>query len=156
MARDGGLHERRPGGARGARGIELAAGMDQAEVADRGEHRGEGELAAQHARAEVVARDRDGLPRPERHVLEHATVLAQRELVIGTAVDVVEHHPGQAALRPPPQVIDVDHARRCQRPRGPDHRDAGTGVRRGRSARRAVSRRGWRLAVAVRVSGVHV
>ena len=48
------------------------------------------ERRSQHRGGQVDARRVDALPRPERHLGERVLVRAQGELVLGTAVDVVE------------------------------------------------------------------
>src|SRR5579862_772154 len=53
------------------------------------------------------------MTRPEGDLLEGAAVLAQRDFAVGAAVQVVEHHPGHAALGHAAQVFDLDYARRC-------------------------------------------
>src|SRR5262249_6910614 len=123
-----------------------------AEVADRGEQRGKGEIAAEHVGAKVDAGDSDGLARPERDVLKHPTVLAQRDLVVGASVDIVEYNPGEAAPGPEAQVLDIDHVRRSQRRRAPDQGSPGLG---GRIALRGLARFGRDRGMTLAVSGFH-
>jgi hypothetical protein len=54
---------------------------------------------------------RDGAARPAGDVLERTTVLAERDVAVGPAVDVLEDHARQRALRQPPQVGDVQDIR---------------------------------------------
>jgi hypothetical protein len=54
------------------------------------------------------ARRRHGAARPEQDLVVRLAVVAQRDLAIGAAVDVVESHAGQAALCDATQIADVD------------------------------------------------
>jgi hypothetical protein len=98
-------------------GNALAARIEHPAEPERGQEKGHVECRAEHGVAQIRVRRLDALARPERHVGEGALVGAQRELVLCTAVDVIEDHWRQTTLRHPPQVGDVDdlgksHARR--------------------------------------------
>ena len=60
--------------------------MHQAAVADRGEHRGQGEVEAERASLEPDFADGDGLARTESHFFEGAAVLAESDFTLGAAV----------------------------------------------------------------------
>jgi hypothetical protein len=88
----------------------FAARVEEPRAADRREKKGQIERGAEDRRSQVALRRRDGVPRAERHVVEDSAVFAQRDFVVGPAVDVVEHHARQPAFGQQAQVGDVDGA----------------------------------------------
>jgi hypothetical protein len=87
--------------------------MHEAAVTYRGKDRGERQFGTQNSRAEITMRHRNRIPRPEGHVFERATILAQCELALGASVDIVEDRGRQTTPGQAPQVIDVDDMGRC-------------------------------------------
>ena len=67
------------------------------------------------AGAKVRGRRLHALPRPERHLRERAFVGAQRDLVLGAAVDVAEDDGREPAPGEAPEVRDIDDAREVQK-----------------------------------------
>jgi hypothetical protein len=67
------------------------------------------ERHAEHAGLQIDGGYRDRAARAERNLLERPDVIAQRDFGIGAAVDVIEHHPGQPALRQPAQITDIEY-----------------------------------------------
>jgi hypothetical protein len=88
----------------------FAARVEEPRAADRREEKRQIERGAEDGRPQIALRRRDGVPRAERDVVEDPAVLSKRDLVVGAAVDVVEHDPGQAALGQHAKVGDVDSA----------------------------------------------
>ena len=76
--------------------------------ADRREQERQLEGRAEDGRAQVAFRNRHALARPESHLLKRAIVVAQRDLVFGAAVDVVEDDRRQTPLGEPAEIGDVD------------------------------------------------
>ena len=70
------------------------------------------ERRAQHGGAQVARRRGHRRARTQGHLLEGPAVLAQGDLGLGAAVDVVEDGAGEAPLGEAPEVRDVDDARR--------------------------------------------
>ena len=92
-----------------ARGDALAARIEHAAEAEWRQQERQIERGAEHGRAEIGLRWRvHALARPEGHVGKRALIGAQRDLVLGAAVDIVEDHWRQTALRHPAQVGNVD------------------------------------------------
>ena len=75
---------------------------------------GQGQVEAQHARAQVALRQRDGVARPEGHVLERAAVLAKRDLAFRASVEIVEDGAGHATAGQGPEIFDADDPRRLR------------------------------------------
>ena len=72
-----------------------------------------------------------GRPWAQRHLLERPTVLPQRDLGLGAAIDVVEDDARQTPLGKAPEVRDVDDAIECHSTTGtarPDQPSSGTYV----------------------------
>ncbi len=85
----------------GARRSTLAVPGIEPEEADRAEHEGQGVVRAEEAGGEVALRDIDQHAGAQRPAPEIAAIGAQRLLVEGAAVDVVEHDARQPApVRP--------------------------------------------------------
>ena len=99
------------GRASGSCGDFLASRIEQAAAADRREQQRERERKAEHRGPHVARGSRDGTPRAEYHRVECAAVLAERDLAVRAAIDVIEHDARQAAFGEPPQIGDVDDAR---------------------------------------------
>ena len=79
-----------------ARGRHFAARMHQPAVADRGQQEGERARSRPSTRVRRShLRERDRVARPERHVLEGAAVLAERDLPFGASVEIVEDGRGR-------------------------------------------------------------
>ena len=91
---------------------DLAARIEHPAAADRREREGEREIGAEDARPEIDLRNGDGVLWPEQHVVENSAVLAERDLAIGTAVDVVEGDTRQTPLRQAPEIRNIDDVRR--------------------------------------------
>ena len=90
------------------RGNRFAARIEHAAAADRREQEREREPGAEDRDAQVARGRRNGAARPESDRLERAAILAQRDLRIGAAVDVVEHGARQPPSGDPAQIGDVD------------------------------------------------
>src|SRR5690242_926798 len=97
------------------RGNFLAAWIEHPAAADRREQKGQCELVAEDGRRQITVGCGHGGTWPQREVLEGARVLAQGDFRVGAAVDVVEYYSRQAALCQPPEIGDVDDARRIDR-----------------------------------------
>jgi hypothetical protein len=97
-------------GARVRRGAEdgaLALPVEEALERGRREEERHRDLAAEERRLHVDAFDPGEHARDQVAVVECRAVAAARDLVIGGAVDIVEHRPGQAALRERAEVVDI-------------------------------------------------
>ena len=104
------------GGARGARGpggARFPIGMHQAAVAHRRQQRGERYVEAQDACPHLALGHRDRMTRPERDVIKDPAVLAQRDLAIRAAVQVIKHRFGQSTPRQGPEILHTDDPRGC-------------------------------------------
>ena len=121
VPRHGGEDVARAGRAGGAGGGGLSGNMHHAAVSHGSEQHGDGELPAEHGGAQVDAGDADGVSRPERHGVEGVAVLPQRDFTFSAAVQVVEHHSGEAATGQLPQVLDVHDAGRGDGTGGAGH-----------------------------------
>ena len=77
-------------------------------AADRREQERQIEVRAEDGGPQIGARREHGVARAERDGVEDAAVVAQRDLVLGAAVGVVEDDARQPALGEAPQVGDVD------------------------------------------------
>ncbi len=86
---------------------QLALGIGDTCEPGRCQHEGEGDLLAQQRRGRVDGRDVAKHPRAKPVVGERVAVGTHRPLVLGTAVDVVEHPGRKATLGDPPQVVGV-------------------------------------------------
>ena len=88
---------------------DLAARVEHPAAANRRQRERQREVVAEHPRPQV-ARRRDRTARPEQHVLENTAVLAEGDLGIGAAVDIVEGYSREPRLGQPAEVSDVDDA----------------------------------------------
>jgi len=68
--------------------------MHQAAIADWSEHGGERNVEAQDAGSQIALGQGHGMTGTEGNVIEDAAILAQRDLAIGAAVQVVKNRPG--------------------------------------------------------------
>src|SRR5207244_4006858 len=64
---------------------------------------------------QLALRQPDGVARPESYAVEGTAVGPQRDLVLGSAVQIVEHHSRQTTPGQATQVLDVDGTGRCNR-----------------------------------------
>jgi hypothetical protein len=69
---------------------------------------------SEHAHPKVAFAQRDGVARPEIELLEGTRIFSQRDFVFRTAVQVIKDSARQPAMRQPPQVRDIHHARRIE------------------------------------------
>ena len=95
-----------PGARRGARDRELALGVGDPGEPGRREHQGVGEWRAEQRRLEVDLLDAAQHARAEPGGGERRPVGGERALVLGAAVDVVEHPAGEPPLGDAPEVVD--------------------------------------------------
>src|SRR5439155_11219816 len=110
-------HVGRPGCAGGAGGGLLPAWPEHPAAPDGPEQQRKLEARPQDGHPKVALRNRDRVAGTEDHLVEDPTVLLQRELGIGAAIDVVEHRSRQPALGQAPEVADVENAWRIDLPR---------------------------------------
>ena len=96
------------GGAGDPRGDLLAVRMEHPRAADRPEEERERDRRAEDRRLQIDGRRLDGAARPEHDPVVRAAIVAHRDLVVRSAVDVVEHRPGQTPFRDAAQVLDID------------------------------------------------
>jgi hypothetical protein len=81
--------------------------VEHAAAADGRQDQRQIDVEAKHRRRQIAVRRCHCRSGTEHHILERAHVFAQRPLPLGAAIDVVEHHLRQAALRHQPQIGDV-------------------------------------------------
>src|SRR5437762_8523047 len=93
----------------------LAAREKQSRAADGPEQKGEIHRRSEHRRAQIRLRYDGRVARAKREVRKDPGVFAERDLVVGAAVDVVEHDFREPALRQAAKVGDVDGARHIHR-----------------------------------------
>jgi hypothetical protein len=98
----------RPGLPGGGGRRRFGAGPDHAAAADRRQDERKRNRLTEHRRRQVDRRQIQPVLGSEDDVIEHAAVLAQRDLVVGGAVDVVEHDAWQACAGGAPEILDVD------------------------------------------------
>ena len=91
----------------GARRGELAVGPEQARKAGRPDDQRHGDLAAEQGQALVACRAAGERPRQQLDRGERRLVAAQGDLVLGTAVDEIEHGVWQGATGQPPGLADA-------------------------------------------------
>ena len=63
---------------------------------------------AKHASLQITIAHSHGTARTKQDIAKHAAVFPQRDLGFGAAVQVIEHRPGESALRQATQVLDID------------------------------------------------
>ena len=85
---------------------QLALGIGDAGETRRRQHQRERQRLAEQRRRRVDVSDRPQHTGPELDAGEGIAVVAQRLLVLGAAVDVVEHAARQTPLGDPPEVVD--------------------------------------------------
>ena len=97
----------------GGRGRDdFATRIEHPAAADRRQREGERKIGPEDARPEIDFRNGDGVLWPEQHVVENSTVLAERDLAIGAAVDVVEGDTRQTPLCQATEIRNIDDVRR--------------------------------------------
>ena len=106
----GGQAERDPGRGRRPAGQHLATRPVEAGEPGGAEHQRQGHGPAEQRRREPPLADVDADARHQLPGIEGAAIVAQGGLVARTAVDEVEHQPGQPAPRGGAQILDGDAA----------------------------------------------
>ncbi len=105
--RHGGERVDRALGLGGARRQDLAVAIDESGEAGGRDRDRQRQLAPEHLGRHAAAGGVDQHALAEAHGAQLVAVGVARDLVVGAAVDVVEHHARAAPAREPPQVLDV-------------------------------------------------
>ena len=108
MAGDGGENIAGAGAGCPPRPRQFATRMQHAAIADRRQQGGKVDLDAQYAGGQIGLGDHHRLARAEHHFRKGGDIVAQRHLVIGGAVEVIESGIRQALSRGGPQISDID------------------------------------------------
>jgi hypothetical protein len=65
--------------------------MHQPAIAHGRKQKWKTKIEAQNPGAQIALRNRDGMPRPERDIVEYPAILPQRNLALGSAIQIVEY-----------------------------------------------------------------
>src|SRR5260221_96590 len=88
----------------------FAMGIEHPGAADRRKNERQVECGAHHGGADIARRCWHRASGPERQILECPRVSAECHLIVGTAVDVVEHDGGESSFCETTEVRDVQNA----------------------------------------------
>lgn len=88
----------------------LALRMKHSAESDGREQERHGQFGTQYRGLRFAPANSDGLPRAKSHLLERAAIFAQRDLALGSAVNVIEDDLRQAPLGDKPQIADINDA----------------------------------------------
>src|SRR5438552_19160934 len=99
VTRDGGEDIANARLASRASGRNLAAGVHQTAVPDRGEYGRKGKFMAEHASFQVAVADGYCVARTKQDIAKGATVFLQGKLGFGAAIQIVEYRLGDTTLR---------------------------------------------------------
>src|SRR5689334_15914687 len=108
MTGDSGKDVSGPSSTGGPCGTTFAIRMHQPAVTDRRQQGGKRQLARQDGRLQAPLGQAHGVPRPECDGIKGPTVRPERDLVFGSAVQIVEYHFRQTTPREATQVLDID------------------------------------------------
>jgi hypothetical protein len=87
----------------------FSSGMHQAAIANRGEQKGQRKIEAQNLRAQTAFRKRDRMPRPKSNVVENPAVFPERNLALGSAIEIVKNGFRQSLARDRAEIFDAYH-----------------------------------------------
>ena len=108
-----------PGATGGARRAALAVLVHQRTVADRRRQGRPGQRLPHHGDRQIRRRHFHAMTGTEIPAAEGAAIVAQGALVLGRAVQIIEHHGGQPRAPHPAQIGDIDGP--FQLPHAPDY-----------------------------------
>jgi hypothetical protein len=86
--------------------------MHKTAVANRSQQDRESKIKAQYARAQIASWHRYGMTRTKRNIFKGAAILSERELALGSAIQIVKNDSWQATTSQRPQVRDAHDTRR--------------------------------------------